>query len=62
MTIPQQRAEFFYNSREVFENHFLLMENDTDVNPRGIYTAFSIQDLYKRFNHICENVSINSLM
>ena len=52
-TIGQERTEFFYNSREVFENLFF---KDFKGNPRGIYTAFSIQELFQRFDHICQNV------
>lgn len=54
-TIPHQRAEFFFNSREVFENLFL----GSSATPRDIYTAFTIQDLFERFDHICHNVGFD---
>lgn len=54
-TIAHLRAEFFYNSREVFENHFFL--NFSQESPRGTYTAFSIPNLFDSFDHICTSVS-----
>ena len=59
-SIPHKREEFFHNSREVFENHFLLgIEGD---NVQGVYTIFSTQDVFTRFDHICENVSTFKLL
>ena len=54
-TIPHQRAEFFYNSREVFENLFFTLNSNEP--PRGLYTAFSTEDFYQRIDHICDSVS-----
>lgn len=54
-TFPRQRAEFFYESREVFEN--LFFKNFSQDNPRDLYSAFNAEDILSQFDYIVARVS-----
>ena len=54
-TFPRRRAEFFYESREVFEN--LFFKNFNQENPRDFYSAFNAEDILSQFNYTVERVS-----
>ena len=54
-TFPRKRAEFFYESREVFENLFLKDFDQT--NPRDFYSAFNAEDIRSQFNYTVNRVS-----
>ena len=54
-TFPRRRAEFFYESRELFENLFLKDFDHT--NPRDFYSAFNAEDILSQFNYVVYRVS-----
>lgn len=54
-TFPRKRAEFFYESREIFENLFLKDFDQT--NPRDFYSGFNAEDILSQFNYTVKRVS-----
>ena len=55
-TFPRQRAEFFYESREVFEN--LFFKDFKSENPRDFYSAFNAEEILSQFDYVTERVGL----
>ena len=58
LTIGHKRAQFFYESREVFEN--LFVEGFNSEKPRSTYTAYTIQDVLGEIDYIATRVGVVS--
>ena len=61
-TIPHKRAEFFYDSREVFENLFFINFTPEDASSadgpaRTTYSVFTSTDVLKELEYIGMRVS-----
>ena len=56
VSIPAERTEFIYESRELFANLFI---KDFDrENPRAVHKIYTVRDMYEELEYIAHHVRI----